>query len=403
MRTFWRTMAALRLAMGLAPESFWRRGLQAGGFPESPITTWTAAELSRGNSVDIAEAGRELGRYDSRAWIAGLDAPGAVIVTTEDTAVAAAKAARARGGDERAGVPGPRRPHGRGHARRRVQRPAAQGTRRRARPARRGRGPLMELVRGEDGVVRCAWGDSTPEYRAYHDTEWGRPVTDDVRLFEKLCLEGFQSGLSWLTILRKREAFRSAFAGFDFEQVARYGERDVERLLGDAGIIRHRGKIEATINNARRAVELVEAEGSLSAFVWAFEPDPAGYPSEQATSAESKAAREGAQAPRLALRRPDDGLRLHAGDGPRQRPPRGLRRPRARAAGPRRHGLVDHRRDADVVDAALGVDPESVVASLAGAATRRPRNRLRRSARVGMAKLRPSSRRAAPHPRPRPC
>ena len=94
---------------------------------------------------------------------------------------------------------------------------------------------LMELVRGEDGVARCAWGDSTPDYRAYHDTEWGRPVTDDVRLFEKLCLEGFQSGLSWLTILRKREAFRSAFAGFDFERVARYTERDVERLLGDAG------------------------------------------------------------------------------------------------------------------------------------------------------------------------
>ena len=147
----------------------------------------------------------------------------------------------------------------------------------------------MDLVRGDDGVMRCAWGDSAPDYRPYHDQEWGRPVTDDVRLFEKLCLEGFQSGLSWLTILRKREAFRSAFAGFDFEQVARYGERDVERLLGDAGIIRHRGKIEATINNARRAVELVEAEGSLSAFVWAFEPEPAGYPSEQATSAESKA------------------------------------------------------------------------------------------------------------------
>jgi len=147
----------------------------------------------------------------------------------------------------------------------------------------------VELVRGEDGVARCGWGDSTPDYRAYHDTEWGRPVTDDVRLFEKLCLEGFQSGLSWLTILRKREAFRSAFAGFDFEQVARFGDRDIERLLGDAAIVRHRGKIEATINNARRAVELVEAEGSLAAFVWGFEPDPAGYPSEQSESAESRA------------------------------------------------------------------------------------------------------------------
>jgi DNA-3-methyladenine glycosylase I len=146
----------------------------------------------------------------------------------------------------------------------------------------------VELVRGGDGVSRCAWGDSTPEYRAYHDTEWGRPVTDDRRLFEKLCLEGFQSGLSWLTILRKREAFRSAFAGFDFERVARYGDADVERLLGDAAIVRHRGKIEATINNARRAVELVEAEGSIAAFVWRFEPAPAP-PSRAAETEESRA------------------------------------------------------------------------------------------------------------------
>ena len=147
----------------------------------------------------------------------------------------------------------------------------------------------MELVRADDGVVRCAWGDSAPEYRAYHDTEWGWPVTDDRRLFEKLCLEGFQSGLSWLTILRKREAFRSAFAGFDFEQVARFGEADVERLLGDAGIIRHRGKIEATINNARRAVEMVEAEGSIAAFVWSFEPDRKTGPSGASETAESRA------------------------------------------------------------------------------------------------------------------
>ena len=149
--------------------------------------------------------------------------------------------------------------------------------------------PGPGLVRGDDGVVRCAWGDSTPEYRVYHDTEWGRPVHDDRRLFEKLCLEGFQSGLSWLTILRKREAFRRAFADFEFERVARYTERDVERLLGDASIIRHRGKIEATVNNAARAVELVEAEGSISAFVWRFEPDPAGHPSRQSESAESRA------------------------------------------------------------------------------------------------------------------
>jgi DNA-3-methyladenine glycosylase I len=125
---------------------------------------------------------------------------------------------------------------------------------------------------GEDGVARCFWADSAPEYRAYHDTEWGFPVDDDVRLFEKLTLEGFQAGLSWLTILRKRENFRRAFAGFDFGAVAEFGEGDVERLLGDAGIIRHRGKIEAAINNAGRALELVQAEGSIAHYVWHFEP-----------------------------------------------------------------------------------------------------------------------------------
>jgi DNA-3-methyladenine glycosylase I len=134
------------------------------------------------------------------------------------------------------------------------------------------------LAHGDDGVTRCFWGDSAPEYRAYHDTEWGFPVADDRRLFEKLCLEGFQSGLSWLTILRKREGFRKAFAGFDFEQVARFGAKDVRRLLGDASIVRHRGKIEATINNAQRAVELVDEEGSLAAYVWRFEPDAASRP-----------------------------------------------------------------------------------------------------------------------------
>jgi DNA-3-methyladenine glycosylase I len=134
------------------------------------------------------------------------------------------------------------------------------------------------LIRGEDGVVRCFWADSAPEYRAYHDAEWGFPVADDRRLFEKLCLEGFQSGLSWLTILRKREAFRRAFNGFDFEQVAGFGEKDVERLLTDASIVRHRGKIEATVNNARRALELVEEQGSLAAFVWRFEPDAGSRP-----------------------------------------------------------------------------------------------------------------------------
>jgi len=115
-------------------------------------------------------------------------------------------------------------------------------------------------------------GDSSPEYRAYHDAEWGFPVADDIRLFEKLSLEGFQAGLSWLTILRKREAFRRAFAGFRFDRLAAFGPQDVEQLLADSSIIRHRGKIEAVINNARRCVELVEAEGSLATFVWRFEP-----------------------------------------------------------------------------------------------------------------------------------
>jgi len=124
------------------------------------------------------------------------------------------------------------------------------------------------LVRGDDGLARCWWGASTPDYATYHDTEWGWPVYEDIRLFEKICLEGFQSGLSWLTILRKRENFRRAFAGFDYHRVARFNRLSVERLLKDAGIVRHRGKIESTINNAKRAVELEEEFGSLSAFFW---------------------------------------------------------------------------------------------------------------------------------------
>lgn len=130
------------------------------------------------------------------------------------------------------------------------------------------------IATGEDGVARCAWAGATPEYHAYHDCEWGFPVADDVRLFEKLSLEGFQSGLSWLTILRKREAFRAAFQGFELATVAAFGPDDVARLLGDAGIVRHRGKIEAVIHNARRAVELVDAEGSLAHHVWTFAPEP---------------------------------------------------------------------------------------------------------------------------------
>ena len=134
------------------------------------------------------------------------------------------------------------------------------------------------LTRGDDGVVRCFWAGSDPLYRRYHDEEWGFPVDDDRRLFEKICLEGFQSGLSWLTILKKRENFRAAFSGFDRERVAQFGARDVARLLRDAGIVRHRGKIESTINNAGRAHELARAHGSLAAFFWTFEPAAADRP-----------------------------------------------------------------------------------------------------------------------------
>lgn len=138
------------------------------------------------------------------------------------------------------------------------------------------RGPAAPAPR--DGLRRCSWPGQHADYRAYHDDEWGTPVADDQRLFEKICLEGFQSGLSWLTILRKREAFRRAFRDFDYEKVARFNEKSVERLLGDAGIVRHRGKIEAAIGNARRACELADEAGSLAAWLWQFEPDPASRP-----------------------------------------------------------------------------------------------------------------------------
>lgn len=129
------------------------------------------------------------------------------------------------------------------------------------------------LNAGTDGKCRCCWCGTDPLYISYHDEEWGQPVSDNVRLFEKICLEGFQSGLSWITILRKRENFRKAFDGFDYRKVARYTDKRVEKLLQDAGIIRHRGKIESTINNAQRALELEKEYGSLAAYFWGWEPE----------------------------------------------------------------------------------------------------------------------------------
>jgi DNA-3-methyladenine glycosylase I len=138
--------------------------------------------------------------------------------------------------------------------------------------------PKSGVISDEDGVSRCWWCQDDSLYQSYHDLEWGRPVADDSHLFEMLCLEGFQSGLSWLTILRKRENFRMAFKAFDIESVARFNARSVDRLLSDAGIVRHRGKIESTINNARRCSELIEEFGSLRSYVWSYEPDPQSRP-----------------------------------------------------------------------------------------------------------------------------
>jgi DNA-3-methyladenine glycosylase I len=150
-------------------------------------------------------------------------------------------------------------------------------------------GSTGDLVVGDDGLARCGWGASTPDYVRYHDEEWGKPVRDADGLFERLCLEAFQSGLSWLTILRKREAFRAAFAGFSIAAVARFGERDVERLLGDAGIVRNRAKIEAAIANARAAGEVDD----LAALIWSFAPDgrpaPRSYADVPAVTPESTA------------------------------------------------------------------------------------------------------------------
>jgi DNA-3-methyladenine glycosylase I len=150
---------------------------------------------------------------------------------------------------------------------------------------------MSTTIAGPDGRTRCSWCGAAPEFLDYHDTEWGFPVDDDHRLFEKLSLEGFQSGLSWRTILAKRENFRAAFHRFDFDRIARLTQRDVEHLLKNEGIVRHRGKIEAVINNAQRAQELIKREGSLAAFVWRYEPDATqlAEPQTASTSAESLA------------------------------------------------------------------------------------------------------------------
>lgn len=143
---------------------------------------------------------------------------------------------------------------------------------------------MNSTVQGPDGEPRCSWCSAAPEFFEYHDSEWGYPVDDDIRLFEKLCLESFQSGLSWRTILAKRENFRAAFSNFDFNLMAKYNDSDIERLLKDEGIVRHRGKIEAVINNARRARELVGQEGSLASYFWRFEPDDNSLPEPQTAS-----------------------------------------------------------------------------------------------------------------------
>lgn len=147
----------------------------------------------------------------------------------------------------------------------------------------------MNLYMAPDGCPRCGWAGSAPEFLDYHDKEWGYPVTDDIRLFEKISLEGFQSGLSWRTILAKRDKFREAFVGFDFHVIAGYDQSDVDRLMDNPGIVRHRGKIEAVISNARRAIELQTEAGSLASFFWRYEPEPneVEVPQSASTSASS--------------------------------------------------------------------------------------------------------------------
>jgi DNA-3-methyladenine glycosylase I len=143
---------------------------------------------------------------------------------------------------------------------------------------------MSALFVGPDGRPRCRWAGQAPEFLHYHDTEWGFPVADDQRLFEKICLEGFQSGLSWRTILSKREGFRAAFKGFDFRKIARFTAEDIERLVQDPLIVRHRGKIESVVNNARQACKIGDAEGSLAAFLWRFEPSPKDLATPQSAS-----------------------------------------------------------------------------------------------------------------------
>ncbi len=148
---------------------------------------------------------------------------------------------------------------------------------------------MTDTIPGPDGQPRCRWCEAAPEFFDYHDREWGFPVDNDQRLFEKICLESFQSGLSWRTILAKRENFRRAFHDFDFHRVANFTRRDLDRLMRDEGIVRHRGKIEATINNAKRAREMVEKEGSLAAFFWRYEPDPDSLPPPQTATTSPEA------------------------------------------------------------------------------------------------------------------
>lgn len=155
-----------------------------------------------------------------------------------------------------------------------------------------GSSPLAGISVGPDGVRRCWWAGEDELYRRYHDLEWGRPVDEDARLFEKLTLEGFQAGLSWLLILRKRDNFRAAFAGFDPTEIAKFSERDVSRLMAEPGIVRNRAKIEATINNARRYREVVDEFGSLASYVWGYEPRPRSAPIDHASLMQIKSSNE---------------------------------------------------------------------------------------------------------------